>query len=61
MIDDDHISELRRDITAAQSHKPPRFVEVDSRILGQLIDELENHRMFLLVLPREKREPALRD
>ena len=55
------LTELRQQAHVAASQKRIRFVEIDPRVLGQLIDELENHRLVNLTIPREQREPALRD
>ena len=61
MLNEEMLSELKRDANKAIKHKPVRFVDVDPRILASLIDEIERHRTTLLIVERKQLDPALRD
>lgn len=60
MIHELHLAELRREVERALKTRD-RQVTLDARVLFDLLSEIENHRLVLLIVPREKREPALRD
>lgn len=61
MLHESQLAELRRDVARAKLHKPIRFVEIDARVLGAMIDEIERHRVVTLTFERKLAEPAFRD
>lgn len=61
MIHESQLAELRRDVERAKLRKPYRPVEIDCRVLGAMIDELEAMRVVTLTFERKKAEPAFRD
>lgn len=62
MLPEAILKELSKQADYGMSRRPVKFVDVDPRVLSQLIGEIERHRETLLIVEKLKHvEPALRD
>ena len=62
MLQESLLNELSKQAERGRSCRPVKYVEVDPRVLGQLIEEIELLRQVLLISEKTKKpEPALRD
>lgn len=54
MLHESVLQELRHQSDRGKARRPVKFVDVDPRVLGQLIDEIERHRQVLLIDEKPK-------